>query len=292
MFHSGRTYLLCSLLAAGLQATGAQAYDVGSRILATGGATQVEGSAGGGLVPWAVIGSYGQAEEWGATVSTSVVDTGDYQFQSTGVTVGIGNRLEVSLAHQNLDISTLSNALSLPDSELTQNTVGFKLRLFGDLLYDQLPQVSLGVQHKRNTDFDIPGLVGAVDDSGTDIYLSASRLWLDGIGGYPVLLSLTARHTKANQLGLLGFGGDQEGDAQWVGEASVGVMLRRDLMLGYEYRQKPDNLGFAQEHDWQDVFVAWFPSKNISLVAAWADLGDIATLEDQRGAYFSLQASF
>lgn len=31
------------------------AYDVGSRILATGGVTQVEGSAGSGIVPWAVL---------------------------------------------------------------------------------------------------------------------------------------------------------------------------------------------------------------------------------------------
>ncbi|HCA11803.1 MAG TPA: DUF3034 domain-containing protein, partial [Marinobacter adhaerens] len=32
--------------------------DIGSRIWATGGVTTIEGSAGGGLVPWALLGSY------------------------------------------------------------------------------------------------------------------------------------------------------------------------------------------------------------------------------------------
>ena len=59
-----------------------------------------------------------------------------------------------------------------------------------------------------------------------------------------------------------------------------------------EYRQKPDNLGFAREDDWYDLFVAWFPSKHVAVVGAWADLGSIATLDRQRGAYLSLQVGF
>ncbi|HEX5694034.1 MAG TPA: DUF3034 family protein, partial [Arenimonas sp.] len=35
-----------------------------------------------------------------------------------------------------------------------------------------------------------------------------------------------------------------------------------------------------------------FPNKHVAVVAAWADLGDIATLRDQRGAYLSLQLSY
>jgi hypothetical protein len=38
--------------------------------------------------------------------------------------------------------------------------------------------------------------------------------------------------------------------------------------------------------------VAWFPSKRVSVVAAWADLGSIATLDGQRGAYLSLQLAY
>ncbi len=58
-----------------------------------------------------------------------------------------------------------------------------------------------------------------------------------------------------------------------------------------EYRQKPDNLSFAREDDWYDVFVGWFPTKRVSLVAAWSDLCSIAGLDDQKGLYLSLQVS-
>ena len=43
------------------------AYADGGRLLATGGVTQLEGAAGGGIVPWAVIGGYGTRDEIGAT---------------------------------------------------------------------------------------------------------------------------------------------------------------------------------------------------------------------------------
>jgi hypothetical protein len=62
--------------------------------------------------------------------------------------------------------------------------------------------------------------------------------------------------------------------------------------VGLEYRQKPDNLSFAVEDDWSDAFVAWFPNKHVAVVAAWAELGSIATLEDQNGLYLSVHASY
>lgn len=39
----------------------------GERLLATGGVMQIEGSAGGGLTPWALIAGYGTREEIGAS---------------------------------------------------------------------------------------------------------------------------------------------------------------------------------------------------------------------------------
>jgi hypothetical protein len=35
--------------------------------------------------------------------------------------------------------------------------------------------------------------------------------------------------------------------------------------------------------------MAWFPSKNVSLTAAYVDLGDIALQGPQRGVYLSVQ---
>lgn len=269
-----------------------QAYEVGSRILATGGATQLEGSAGGGIVPWAVLSGYGQRGEWGGDIFGTYVKTNDFDLSAAGISFAYDNRVEFSLATEMLDIDAIVGQLGLPDNELKQIVAGTKLRLFGDLIYTKLPQVSFGIQYKKNTDFDVPSIAGARDDHGVDFYVAATKLWLSGIAGYPLLLNTTFRSTKANQLGLLGFGGDLDDDRSIVFEGSIGLLLRRDLLLGVDYRQKPNNLSFANEDDWMDFFLAWFPNKHLSIVGAWTELGDIAGKKNQDGFYLSIEGSY
>lgn len=277
-------------LVALLLAFGAQARD--GRLLATGGATQIEGSAGGGIVPWAVLAGYGTRDQQGGTAFYTRVNTGDYALDAYGVAYTFRNRLELSLARQRFDLGELQRRLSLPWDALEQDIFGAKLRLAGDLVYTPWPQLSLGVQHKRLRDGTLPLAVGARDDHGTDVYLSASKLFLAGPGGRQLLLNGSLRSTRANQMGLLGHGGDRDGGRSLVFEGSAALVLNPRWVVGLEYRQKPDNLGFAGEDAWTDAFVAWFPNKHVALVAAWADLGSIATLDDQRGAYLSLQLSY
>jgi hypothetical protein len=258
------------------------------RLLATGGASSLEGAAGGGITPWAVLAGYGETGEWGATVFATRVNSQDYRLDVSGVALAWDNRIELSFAQQRLDISSLH----LPDSSLNQDIFGLKVRLFGDLMYDQLPQVSLGVQHKKQQNFLIPKLVGAGRDADTEAYLQASRLLLGGAFGYNLLLNGGVRYSRANQLGLLGFGGERNDQREMLAEASLAVLFNPRWVLGVEYRQKPDNLSFAKESDWSDVFVGYFPNKHLSLVLAWAQLGDIAGLSNQNGPYLSLQGSF
>ncbi|MDV2451345.1 DUF3034 family protein [Xanthomonas hortorum] len=262
------------------------------RLLATGGVSMIEGSSGGGIVPWATLSGYGTRDELATVVFATHVDSGDYRLDVQGAALTVGNRLELSLARQRLDLGTLQDRLGLPWNALGQDVFGAKLRLHGDLVYGSAPQVSLGVQYKRLRNGTLPLAIGARDDHGTDVYVSASRLFLQGVGGYQLLLNGTLRATRANQTGLLGFGGDRRNSYRLVAEASAAVMLSPSLAVGVEYRDKPDNLGFAREQAWADAFVAWFPSKHVSFTAAWADLGDIATLTDQRGPYLSLQVAF
>ena len=270
----------------------ASAIAADGRLLATGGATQFEGSAGGGLVPWAVLSGYGTDEQDGGTAFVTRVDTGDYSLDATGVAYTFRNRVELSYARQRFGLGELQRRLALPTGRFDADVIGAKVRLGGDLVYTAMPQISLGVQHKRQLDFAIPSAVGARDDSGTDVYLAASKLFLAGAFDRHLLVNATLRSTRANQAGLLGFGGDRKAGRSLVLESSVAVLLDPQWAVGVEYRQKPDNLGFAREDDWRDVFVAWFPNKHVAVVAAYADLGSIATLEKQRGPYLSLQASF
>lgn len=262
------------------------------RLLATGGVSMIEGSSGGGIVPWATLSGYGTRDELGTVAFATHVDSGDYRLDVQGAALTVGNRLELSLARQRLDLGTLQDQLGLPWNALGQDVFGAKVRLAGDLVYGHAPQVSLGVQYKRLRNGTLPLAIGARDDHGTDIYLSASRLLLQGAAGYQLLLNGTLRATRANQVGLLGFGGDRRNSYRLLPEVSAAVVLSPSWAVGVEYRDKPNNLGFAREQAWADAFVAWFPNKHVSLTAAWADLGDIATLADQRGPYLSLQVAF
>ena len=280
------------LAALGVIAIAAPARAGQGKLLATGGASQVEGAGGGGLVPWATLSGYGTREQHGGAVFATRVDTGDYALDVQGAAFTLGNRLELSLARQRLDLGELRRQLSLPWQSLGQDIFGAKLRLSGDLIYTRAPQVSAGVQYKRLRDATLPLALGARDESGVDLYVSATKLFLSGPGGYQWLLNGTVRSTRANQLGLLGFGGDHKSGRSLLLEGSAAVLLAPSLAVGVEYRQKPDNLGFAREDDWRDAFVAWFPNKHLSVVAAWAELGSIATLDNQRGPYLSVQLAF
>ena len=118
--------LLGLYLCAGLASAGE------GRLLATGGATSLEGAAGGGIMPWAVLAGYGERGEWGADVFATRVETGDYRLDVTGVAAAYGNRIELSYARQRFDLGTLARDLRLPDNSLSQDVLGLKLRLAGD----------------------------------------------------------------------------------------------------------------------------------------------------------------
>lgn len=253
----------------------------GSKILATSGATQIEGAAGGGLVPWAIIGGYGSEGEWGAAASVIRVGLPDFQLGTAAVHAGINNRFEFSFAQQTLQVDNL-------DSVIEQHVFGAKARLWGDLIYKAWPQLTLGAQHKINQNRAIGDLVGANNDNGTDWYLSASKLYLHALFERNLLLNGTFRYTDANETGFLGFGDGVGADPQWMAEASAGIFLNANWVVGVEYRQKPDRLDLG-ESDWSDAFVAWFPSKQLTVVGAYTDLGKVALWDDQTGWYLSVQ---
>ncbi|MGQ7263663.1 DUF3034 family protein [Vreelandella sp. V005] len=274
---------LCGCLAICLALASTPSF-AGSRILGTGGVSAIEGAAGGGLSPWAVLASTASEQEMGVTASASRAWVDDYRLTVTGASLNVYDRAELSIARQTLDLETLGG-------ELGQDIYGAKLRLWGDVLYHPWGIWSMGIQHKRLVDGAIPTALGASDINGTDVYLSASKLLFSAVAGRNVLLNATLRNTDANQGGLLGFGGDQ-GHRTWVAEGSVGLFITPNWVMGAEYRQKPDNLSVAKEDDWQSLYSAYFFNKHLSLTGAWLDLGDIAGLPSQRGGYLSLQAAF
>ncbi|MBW8078430.1 MAG: DUF3034 family protein [Gallionella sp.] len=262
----------------------------GGRLLATGGITEIEGSAGGGITPWALIAGLETNHQIGGSVSCTQVAPQDFRLDSCGLAIGIDDRVEFSADQLRLNLGN-----TVPGQSIRLEVFGAKVRLFGDALLDQnhwWPQVALGVQWKHNEDFNlVPRALGATHANGLDVYLSATKIWLAGPFDHTWLADVTLRESEANQIGLLGFGGDL-GGYHLLAEGSLGVFLTDHVVLGGEYRQKPNNLSAFREDDWQDIFLAYFPIKNLSITAAFANLGNIANKSGQRGYYVSLNGSW
>ncbi|WP_229505050.1 DUF3034 family protein [Massilia mucilaginosa] len=290
----GGLFLAASLTAGTAYAQGRP--DLG-KLTATGGVSQLEGAGGGGLTPWALITGYGSRDSWGANAHYTGVRTQDYTLDTAGVALGLADRIELSLARQHFK----GSLAPLNQLSIKQDILGVKVKLAGDAVYGQdslTPQIAVGAMYKRNK--GVGGLgalgvtnvtqLGAKDDSGTDVYVAATKLLLQ----QSLLLNGTVRATRANQMGLLGFGGDKGDSYKAMLEVSAAYMIDRQLVAGVEYRRKPHNLGVDNEKAYYDVFVAWFPSKHVSVTAAYAVLGDITVFNPtrQRGAYLSVQTGF
>ena len=238
------------------------------KLLATGGVSQVEGAGGGGLTSWAMITGYGTRDGIGANAHYTDVSLPDYNLHTAGVAVGLYDRLELSYAWQGFDTQDVGGTLGLGRGFVFhQNIYGAKLKIIGDAVYDQdswLPQISVGVQHKENDRPAIIAAVGGKGSVGTDYYLAASKLFL----AESLLVNATLRETKANQFGILGFGGDKHDDYSAQFEGSAAYLISRKFALGGEFRTKPSNL---------------------SVTAAYANLGNIVIHNHQDGVYLSLQ---
>ena len=262
------------------------------KLLATGGVTQLEGAGGGGLVPWALITGYGTRDAIGANAHYTYVYLPQFTLHSGGVAVGLFDRVELSYARQWFDTRSTGAKLGLGSGfTFHQDILGAKVKLVGDAVYDQdswLPQIAAGTQYKMNNQSAVIHAIGGRDSNGADFYLAATKLFLSE----SLLINATLRETRANQFGILGFGGDKNNDYSTEFEGSAALLLSRQLAIGAEFRTKPDNLKFAKEGNAFDVFVAYFFNKNVSATLAYVGLGDIATQRNQNGVYASLQVGF
>jgi hypothetical protein len=195
----------CLVLLAALLLLVSRAAGPGDRLHATDGVTQIEGAAGGGLTPWALVAGHGTRDQIGVTASFTRADPTDFDLQATGVAVGLCDRVEISYARQELGLGD-----TVPGQTIAMDPGRLELRVIGDAVCDQdrwLLQIAVGVQYKHNLDMAVPMLPGAKDGSGVGWCLAATKAWLGGFFGHNLLLNGTLRATRAKQLGLLGFGG-------------------------------------------------------------------------------------
>lgn len=289
--YLARTACLLALCVSAFATAQAQDLRNGGKLLLTNGVSTIEGTGGGGLATWSTIAGNATQEGIGGSVHGTVIELPDYNWTSFGVSLGFFDRVELSYARQNLDTIDVGTALGLGRGyTLNQDIFAAKVRLVGDAVYGDslMPQIAVGVQHKRSSDDAVVAAVGGASPHGTDFTISATKLFLS----HSLLANATVRFTKANQNGLLGFGSATDNSHKPQFEGSLAYQFSRRLVIGGEYRTKPDNLAIAREDDWVDLFAAYALTRNLTVTAAYVDLGSIATAEKQRGAFLSLQAAF
>jgi hypothetical protein len=295
----GRLELSALLVGAGallamVAATDASAneYAWGGKLDLTRGVANVEGAGGGGIASWALITGNETPNGVGGEAYGTYIGLTDYSVREFGGGLGFYDRGEITVSRQTFNTGDTGAKLGLGKGfAFDQTVVGAKLRVAGDAVYGQnswLPQIAVGAQYKMNDRAAIIHAVGGKDDSGVDYYVAATKILLD----QSLVLDATLRETRANQFGFLGFGGDKNSNYTTQFEGSAGYLVNRRLLVGAEYRTKPDNLGFAREDSAYDLFAAFAITHNLSATAAYVDLGDIATFRHQHGVYISLQAGF
>ncbi|RQR85347.1 DUF3034 family protein [Burkholderia sp. Bp9012] len=301
------------------------------KVLATGGVSMVDGAGGGGITPWATITGYETRDGINGDVHYTYVNLPNYTLHSVGAAVGLWDRVELSYANDSLPTGSTFDTVGLVtdgvlglntgikpwNTTIGMNVFGMKVRLFGEAIYDSdnlIPQVALGAFYKRNNNPTLIKTLGAAKASDWEAYLAMTKIFFP----LSTLVNVTLRYSAANQTGLVGFGGPN-GDKKTIRpEVSVAYLLNKGTAIGAEYQKHGNNLtgqsvnlaglnltGLTNllggslgttltqsESDWKDVFVAFFPNKNLSITLAYAMLGQITLTPHQNGFYASVQASF
>ena len=273
------------------------------KFLLTAGFNDLEGSGGGGLVPLAFITGYGSSDSWGANAHFTNIQLKDFQLRTYGAAVGALDRFELSYTRHEFNVT----GTALDGLGVSQDILGLKIKLLGDAVYGQdswLPQIAIGAEYHRNDGIDHAAQVGlagvtsvtqlgATSEHGTDIYIAATKVFL----AENLLVNVAVRATKANEFGLLGFGGDLKSTYSYKPEGTIAYLLTRTLAVGSEIRTRPHNLSVDDESTAYTVFIGWTPTKNLSLVAAYLNIGGVlgpatGVTRHQDGPYISIQAGF
>ena len=133
-----------------------------------------------------------------------------------------------------------------------------------------------------------------LDDDGFDAYVVASKLVTQT--PVPVLLSAGLLLSDEVVNGVVG-----HNDYDVVAFGNIDILPAENIAIGFEYKQGVDAGDGIRNHDYYDAHVAWFVTKQLTLVAAFAETGDkdkfyrkgsTKNLGVGSGAVFSIQYQF
>ena len=193
------------------------------------------------------------------------------------------------------------NAHKYGDKSINTDHIGAKLKFLDETAFDTVwvPALAVGGVWKYTDSRTVDAF--RLDDNGFDGYVVASKL----IKQTPVPVLLSAGLLLSDEVvnGVVG-----HNDYDVVAFGNIDVLPAENIAIGLEYKQGVDagdtraTGGHSiRNHDYWDAHVAWFVTKKLSLVAAFAETGDkdkfyrkgsVKNLGVGSGAVFSIHYQF
>ncbi len=185
----------------------------------------------------------------------------DINWYAGSAAITFFDRLEVSYGYGYI------NARKYGDKSIETHNVGAKLRVLDENAFDQpwIPAVAVGGIYKHTDSKTVDAL--GLDNYGFDAYVVATKLITQT--PVPVLVSGGVLYTDEVVNGVVGH---NDYDAVFFG--NVDVLPAENVAIGLEYKQGARVGDGIRNHDYYDGHVAWFVTKKLTLVAAFAETGD------------------
>lgn len=203
-------------------------------------------------------------------------------------------RFELAYALNHFDLGDLpgdirvATSINTIEDSVYMHNFNARLQLLkeGDFKKSWMPALTLGLHYKNNNDSNVIDKrlggafrdIGIKDDDGVDVTLYASKMIT--FLPRPLMINAGVRSTEAAQIGLLGFTEDRE----TVFEGNFGVLALDNLVIGGEYRQKPDEYNkipglIAKEDDWWDGYITYIANDHLTMSVAYIHFGDLLNHE-------------
>ncbi len=182
-------------------------------------------------------------------------------WNSYSVSLTLAERVEFSYAYN------LVNAKDYGDNNIQANTVGVKLRLLDENAFDTawVPAIAIGAKY-RHTDSHTVDIFG-LEDHGFSYYLVATKLITQL--PYPVLVSAGLQRSDEVVYGVVGH--NHYGTGLF---ANIDVLPSENIAVGVEYQQGIKVGDGIENADYWNGHVAWFVTKQLTLVGAYVNTGN------------------
>ena len=185
----------------------------------------------------------------------------DINWFAGSASLTFANRLEVSYGYGYV------NARKYGDKSIETHNAGAKLRILDENAFETswVPAIAVGGVYKHTDSKTVDAL--GLDKYGFDAYVVASKLVTQT--PVPVLLSAGLLYTDEVVNGVVG-----HNDYDTVAFGNIDILPAENVAIGLEYKQGARVGDGIRNHDYWDGHVAWFVTKKLTLVAAFAETGD------------------